>query len=85
MKGILADAAAVDNATARAIFFNTRDRSAYLYPGSQSTYPLALVGECFSTRPACQRYKQTDEQTAGNQRRMARPAHQMAAAVPVRA
>ena len=34
LKGILADAAAVGNATARAIDFSTRDRDAYLYPGS---------------------------------------------------
>jgi hypothetical protein len=35
MKGILADAAAVGNATARAIAFSTRDPEAYLYPGSR--------------------------------------------------
>ncbi len=34
MKGILADAAAVGNATGRAIAFNTRDNEAYLYPNS---------------------------------------------------
>jgi hypothetical protein len=34
MKGILADAAAVANATARALVFSTRDRAAYLYPSS---------------------------------------------------
>jgi hypothetical protein len=42
MKGILADAAAVGNATARAIFFNTRDRDAYLYPGSE--WKLGFIG-----------------------------------------
>jgi hypothetical protein len=34
MKGILADAVAVGNATARAILFSTRDPDAYLYPDS---------------------------------------------------
>jgi len=34
MKSILADAAAVGNATARAITFSTRDRDAYYYPNS---------------------------------------------------
>jgi hypothetical protein len=34
MKDILADAAAVGNATARAILFNTRDQGAYLYKDS---------------------------------------------------
>ena len=34
MRGILAEAAAVGNATARAIVFSTRDRSAYYYPNS---------------------------------------------------
>jgi len=34
MRGILADAAAVGNATARAIVFSTRDPDAYLYPNS---------------------------------------------------
>jgi hypothetical protein len=34
MKGILADAAAVGNATARSILFNTRDKGAYLYKDS---------------------------------------------------
>ena len=34
MRGILADAAAVGNATARTITFSTRDPDAYLYPNS---------------------------------------------------
>ena len=34
MQGILAEAAAVGNATARAILFSTRDGDAYLYPNS---------------------------------------------------
>jgi len=34
MKGILTDAAAVGNATARTILFNTRDQEAYLYKNS---------------------------------------------------
>jgi len=34
MQGILAEAAAVGNATARAILFGTRDSDAYLYPNS---------------------------------------------------
>jgi hypothetical protein len=32
MQGILAEAAAVGNATGRAVFFSTRDRDAYYYP-----------------------------------------------------
>jgi len=35
MKRILADAAAIGNATARTIAFNTRDSDAYLYPNSK--------------------------------------------------
>lgn len=34
MQGILADAAAVGNATGRAILFSTRDQDAYFYPNS---------------------------------------------------
>ncbi len=34
MKGILTDAAAIGNATARTLLLSTRDRNAYLYPGS---------------------------------------------------
>jgi hypothetical protein len=35
MKKILTDAAAIGNATARAIVFNTRDQNSFYYPGSQ--------------------------------------------------
>ena len=38
MQGILAEAAAVGNATARAILFGTRDSDAYLYPNSCLLY-----------------------------------------------
>jgi hypothetical protein len=42
MKGILVDAAAVGNATARAIVFRTRDRDAYYYPNS--AWKMAFIG-----------------------------------------
>ena len=42
MKGILAEAAAVGNATARAIVFSTRDRDGYYYPGSG--WKMAWIG-----------------------------------------
>lgn len=42
MTAILAEAAAVGNATARAICFDTRDKSAFLYPDSQ--WKTAFVG-----------------------------------------
>jgi hypothetical protein len=42
MQGILADAAAVGNATARAITFDTRDPAAFLYP--DSAWKTAFVG-----------------------------------------
>jgi hypothetical protein len=40
MKGILTDAAATANATARAILFDTRDKDAYLYPNSWWKVPF---------------------------------------------
>ena len=40
MQGILADAAAVGNATARAIVFDTRDPDAYIYPNSNWKMPF---------------------------------------------
>jgi len=40
MKKILTDAAAVGNATARAIIFNDRDKEAYLYPNSAWNNPV---------------------------------------------
>jgi len=42
MRGILADAAAVGNATARAIVFKTRDPNAYYYPNS--AWKMAFIG-----------------------------------------
>ena len=42
MSGILADAAAVGNATARAIVFDTRDPEAFIYP--DSAWKTAFVG-----------------------------------------
>jgi hypothetical protein len=42
MKEILTDAVAVGNATARALVFDTRDRSAYFYPNS--FWKMAFVG-----------------------------------------
>jgi len=49
MRRILADAAAVGNATARAIVFSTRNRDAYLYPGSWWKMPLTCDNTDFST------------------------------------
>ena len=49
MQDILADAAAVGNATARAIFFDTRDPDAYLYPNSG--WKMAYVGNDVSFAP----------------------------------
>lgn len=42
MKGILADAAAVGNATARALVFSTRDHNAYYYP--HSAWKMGWIG-----------------------------------------
>ena len=42
MAGILADAAAVGNATARAIAFDTRDEAAFIYP--DSAWKTAFIG-----------------------------------------
>lgn len=42
MKSILTDAAAVGNATARAILFDTRDKAAYYYPNS--SWKMFFVG-----------------------------------------
>jgi hypothetical protein len=42
MAGILADAAAVANATARAIVFDTRDEAAFIYP--DSAWKTAFIG-----------------------------------------
>ena len=49
MKGILADAAAVGNATARAIFFDTRDPDACLYPNSD--WKMAFIGNDYKFSP----------------------------------
>jgi hypothetical protein len=49
MKGILTDAAAVGNATARAIAFSTRDTEAYLYPGS--SWKMAFIGSNIEFSP----------------------------------
>ena len=49
MKGILTDAAAVGNATARSIFFNTRDRGAYLY--NDSWWKVAFWGNDYNFSP----------------------------------
>lgn len=42
MKGILADAAAVGNATGRTVLFSTRDRNAFYYPNQ--TWKMGWVG-----------------------------------------
>jgi hypothetical protein len=49
MKSILADAAAVGNATARAIFFDTRDPDARLYPNSD--WKMAFIGNDYKFSP----------------------------------
>jgi hypothetical protein len=49
MKSILADAAAVGNATARAIFFDTRDPDACLYPNSD--WKMAFIGSDYKFSP----------------------------------
>jgi hypothetical protein len=49
MQGILADAAAVGNATARAILFDTRDPDASLYPNSD--WKPAFIGNDYKFSP----------------------------------
>ena len=49
MKGILADAAAVGNATARALVFSTRDRDAYFYPNS--AWKTCWIGNDYEFSP----------------------------------
>jgi hypothetical protein len=49
MKGILADAAAVGNATARVLVFNTRDRNAFFYPNS--AWQTAWIGNDLNWSP----------------------------------
>jgi hypothetical protein len=49
MKGILADAIAVGNATARTISFSNRDTEAYLYPNSG--WKLGFVGNDYKFSP----------------------------------
>jgi hypothetical protein len=49
LKGILADAAAVGNATARTIAFSTRDPDAYLYPNSE--WKVCWIGNDFEVSP----------------------------------
>jgi hypothetical protein len=49
MKSILADAAAVGNATARAILFDTRDPDASLYPNSD--WKMAFIGNDYKFSP----------------------------------
>jgi hypothetical protein len=48
MKKILTDAAAVGNATARAIVFSQRDKEAYLYPNSAWNNYCTLSGESYN-------------------------------------
>ena len=49
MRGILADAAAVGNATARAIAFSTRNPEAYLYP--DSAWKTLFIGNQYEFSP----------------------------------
>ena len=50
MKKILTEAAAVGDATARAIAFHTRDKDAYYYPNSDWQLPF-IGGYKFQTEP----------------------------------
>ncbi|MDI1429029.1 DUF1254 domain-containing protein [Polyangium sorediatum] len=47
MRGILTDAVAVGNATARALVFQTRESEAYLYPGTGSEWKTGFLGGSF--------------------------------------
>ncbi|MEI7981968.1 MAG: DUF1254 domain-containing protein, partial [Bacteroidota bacterium] len=49
MKGILSDAAAVGNATARAILFDTRDPDVYFYPGKN--WKMGFIGNDIGFSP----------------------------------
>jgi hypothetical protein len=49
MTGILTDAAAFGNATARAIDFSTRDKEAYIYPNS--TWKTLFIGNSYNFSP----------------------------------
>jgi hypothetical protein len=49
MKKILTDAAAVGNATARAIAFSTRDKEAYYYPNSE--WKTLFIGDAYDFAP----------------------------------
>jgi hypothetical protein len=49
MRGILAEAAAVANATARTIVFSTRDPGAYYYPGS--AWKMLWIGNDYQFSP----------------------------------
>ena len=49
MQSILAEAATVGNATARALVFRTRDRDAYLYPNS--AWKVAFIGNDYQFSP----------------------------------
>ena len=49
MKSILSDAAAVGNATARAIVFSTRDKEAYYYPNS--SWKMLFIGGDYGFSP----------------------------------
>ena len=49
MQGILAEAAAVGNATARALVFRTRDRDAYYYP--DSAWKMLWIGNDYEFSP----------------------------------
>ena len=50
LRRILAEAAAVGNATARAIVFRTRDRAAYYYP--DSSWKMLWIGNDYEFSPA---------------------------------
>jgi hypothetical protein len=45
MKKLLTEAVAIGNATARAIVFKPREKSAYFYPDSDSSYVMAFAGK----------------------------------------
>jgi hypothetical protein len=45
MKKLLTDAVAIGNATARAIIFHPREKAAYIYPDSDSSWVMAYAGK----------------------------------------
>jgi hypothetical protein len=66
MKRILIEAAAVGNATARALAFRSRDEASYIYPGSSWWIPASSVSNSCSS-PACSIWTAAPHFTIGPQ------------------